>query len=59
MSQRMTIAVVYEGRGRDILMWCVGTAALSLTTLGLYLPIALNDLVRYLCDSTEVQVRQS
>jgi len=58
MSQRTTVTVQYEASGPFIVGWCIETAFLSLITLGLYLPIGLNNLVRYLCDCTEVRIRQ-
>ena len=52
-----SVKIVYKGRGRDILWWCISTAIFSLITLGLYLPVAINRLVRYIFDNTEVQVQ--
>jgi len=54
-----SVKVVYNGRGRDILWWCISTAFFSLITLGLYLPVAINRLVRYIFDNTEVQIQES
>jgi uncharacterized membrane protein YjgN (DUF898 family) len=51
------VKVVYNGRGRDILWWCISTAFFSLITLGLYLPVAINRLVRYIFENTEVQIQ--
>ena len=51
------VKVVYNGRGRDILWWCISTAFVSLITLGLYLPVAINRLVRYIFDKKEVQIQ--
>ena len=58
-SSYRTVRIVYEGRGRDILWWCISTAVFSLLTLGLYLPVAINKLVRYIFDNTEVQIQES
>jgi len=52
-----SVKIVYKGRGRDILWWCISTAFLSLITLGLYLPVAINRLVRYIFENTEVQIQ--
>jgi hypothetical protein len=57
-NQRTTVAVVYKASSGFILGWYVETAILSLITLGLYLPVGLNYLVKYLCDNTEVHIRQ-
>ena len=59
MSQRTTVRVVYEASGPYVFGWAIETAFLSLITLGLYLPIGLNNLVCYLCDCTELQMWQS
>jgi uncharacterized membrane protein YjgN (DUF898 family) len=58
-SSYRSVRIVYEGRGRDILWWCISTAFFSLITLGLYLPVAINKLVRYIFDNTEVQIQES
>lgn len=57
--QYRTVGVVYTARGRDILFWFLKTVVLSLVTLGLYLPVAINELVRYLFDHTEVYIGES
>ena len=54
-----SVRIVYEGRGSDILVWFVTTVFFSLITLGLYLPVAVNRLVRYIFDNTEVQIEES
>ena len=59
MGQRTTVSVAYEVSGAFILGWFIETAFFSLITLGLYLPVGLNSLVKYLCDCTEVQIHQS
>ena len=56
-SNYKSVKVVYKGRGRDILWWCISTAFFSLITLGLYLPVAINRLVRYIFENTEVQIQ--
>ena len=53
-----SVRIVYEGRGRDILWWCISTLLFSLITLGLYLPVAINKLVRYIFDNTEVHIQE-
>jgi uncharacterized membrane protein YjgN (DUF898 family) len=58
-SSYRSVRIVYDGRGRDILWWCISTAFFSLITLGLYLPVAINKLVRYIFDNTEVQIQES
>jgi uncharacterized membrane protein YjgN (DUF898 family) len=58
-SSYRSVRIVYEGRGRDILWWCITTLFFSLVTLGLYLPVAINKLVRYIFDNTEVQIQES
>ena len=52
-----SVRIVYEGRGSDILWWCISTVFFSLITLGLYLPVAINRLVRYIFENTEVQIQ--
>ena len=54
-----TVRIAYKGRGRDILAWFIKTAFFSLITLGLYLPVAANRLVRYMCEHTEIQIVES
>jgi uncharacterized membrane protein YjgN (DUF898 family) len=56
-SSNRSVRIVYEGRGRDILWWCITTLFFSLITLGLYLPVAINRLVRYVFDNTEVRIQ--
>jgi uncharacterized membrane protein YjgN (DUF898 family) len=57
--QDKTVRIVYNARGRDILAWFIKTALFSLITLGLYLPVAANKLVRYMCEHTEIQMVES
>jgi uncharacterized membrane protein YjgN (DUF898 family) len=60
MSRRYrTVGVVYTARGRDILGWFIRTVFFSVITLGLYLPVAVNELVRYLFDHTELCIGES
>jgi len=54
--QDRTVRIVYSARGRDILAWFIATGFFSLITLGLYLPVAANRLVRYICEHTEVHM---
>ena len=57
--QCKTVGIVYSARGRDILTWCIKTAFLSLVTLGFYLPVAANNLVKYLCEHTKIRIDES
>ena len=50
------VGVIYTASSRDILAWFIRTAVLSVLTLGLYLPVAANRLVRYLCAHTELYI---
>lgn len=60
MAARYTrVGVIYTARSRDILAWFIRTAILSVLTFGLYLPVAANRLVRYLCAHTEVYIGES
>jgi len=54
--QERTVRIAYKARSRDILAWFIKTALFSLITLGLYLPVAANRLVRYMCEHTEIQI---
>lgn len=58
-KRHKTIGMVYTARGQDILIWCIKTFFLSLITLGFYLPIAANNLVKYLCEHTEIRIGES
>jgi uncharacterized membrane protein YjgN (DUF898 family) len=53
-----SVRVVYDGTGTDILWWCISTVVFSLITLGLYLPVAVNRLVRYIFDNTELVIQE-
>jgi uncharacterized membrane protein YjgN (DUF898 family) len=53
------VGVIYTASSRDILAWFIRTAILSVLTLGLYLPVAANRLVRYLCAHTELYIGES
>ncbi len=57
--QERTVRIAYKARGRDILAWFIKTALFSLITLGWYLPVAANRLVRYMCEHTEIQIVES
>ena len=50
------VTIVYKARSRDILAWYIKTAFLSLITLGLYLPVGANSLVRYLREHTQIYI---
>jgi uncharacterized membrane protein YjgN (DUF898 family) len=56
IQQERTVRVEYSARSRDVLAWFVQTAFFSLITLGLYLPVAVNRLVRYMCQHTEIKI---
>jgi uncharacterized membrane protein YjgN (DUF898 family) len=58
-GQEGIVSIVYTARGRDVLAWCIKTAFFSLITLGLYLPVAANGLVRYMCEHTEIHIAES
>ena len=58
-KQGKTVGIVYTARGGDIFIWFVKTAVLSVITLGFYLPVAANNLVKYLCEHTEVHIGES
>ena len=53
-TQYKRVGILYTASSRDILAWFLRTAILSVLTLGLYLPVANNRLVRYLCEHTEI-----
>jgi uncharacterized membrane protein YjgN (DUF898 family) len=53
------VGIVYTAAGQDILIWFIRTAILSVLTLGLYLPVAVNNLVKYLCAHTEIHIGES
>ncbi|OGO07719.1 MAG: hypothetical protein A2Y61_06830 [Chloroflexi bacterium RBG_13_60_13] len=53
------VGVIYTASSRDILAWFIRTAILSVLTLGLYLPVAANKLVAYLCAHTELYIGES
>jgi len=59
IRQERTVRMLYKARGRDILFWFLKTAFFSLITLGLYLPVAANQLVRYMCEHTEIHIVES
>ena len=59
IRQERTVKMVYKARGRDILFWFLKTFFFSLITLGLYLPVAANKLVRYMSEHTEIQIVES
>ncbi len=53
------VGVIYTASSRDILAWFIRTVVLSVLTLGLYLPVAANKLVAYLCAHTELYIGES
>jgi len=53
------VGVIYTASSGDILAWFIRTAILSVLTLGLYLPVAANKLVKYLCAHTELYIGES
>jgi uncharacterized membrane protein YjgN (DUF898 family) len=53
------VGVIYTASSRDILAWFIRTAILSVLTLGLYLPVAANKLVKYICAHTELYIGES
>ncbi|MBM4444784.1 MAG: DUF898 domain-containing protein [Chloroflexi bacterium] len=53
------VGVIYTASSSDILAWFIRTAVLSVLTLGLYLPVAANKLVAYLCAHTELYIGES
>ncbi len=53
------VGVIYTASSRDILAWFIRTAILSVLTLGLYLPVAANKLVKYLCAHMELYIGES
>ena len=59
IRQESIVSMMYRARGRDILFWFLKTAFFSLITLGLYLPVAANQLVRYMCEHTEIHIVES
>ena len=59
IRQERTVRMLYKARGRDILFWFLKTAFFSLITLGLYLPVAANKLVRYMCEHMEINIVES
>lgn len=60
MAPRYTrVGVIYTASSGDILAWFIRTAILSVLTLGLYLPVAANRLVKYLCAHTELYIGEA
>ena len=58
-TQYKRVGILYTASSRDILAWFIRTAILSVLTLGLYLPVSINRLVRYLCEHTEIYIGES
>jgi uncharacterized membrane protein YjgN (DUF898 family) len=51
---KQRVRIHYRGRSSHILSWYITTFFLSLITLGLYLPVAANRLLRYLTQKTDI-----
>ena len=51
---KQTTKIVYTGQSREFLYWYVQTLFFSLLTLGFYLPVAANRLLRLLTQRTVV-----
>jgi uncharacterized membrane protein YjgN (DUF898 family) len=51
---RQTTRIIYRGRGRELFYWYVETLIFSIFTLGLYLPVAANKLLRLLTQRTVI-----
>lgn len=51
---RQTTKIVYTGQSREFLYWYIKTVFFSLITLGFYLPVAANRLLRLLSRRTVI-----
>jgi uncharacterized membrane protein YjgN (DUF898 family) len=51
---KQRVRINYRGRSRSILSWYIKTIFLSIITLGFYLPVAANRLLRYLTQKTDI-----
>jgi len=51
---KQTTKIVYTGQSREFLYWYIQTFFFSLLTLGFYLPVAANRLLRLLTRRTVV-----
>jgi len=51
---KQRVRIHYRGRSGYIFYWYIETLLLSLITLGLYLPVAANRLLRYLTQQTDI-----
>jgi uncharacterized membrane protein YjgN (DUF898 family) len=51
---KQSVRIHYRGRSGHILTWYITTFFLSIITLGLYLPVAANRLLRYLTQKTDI-----
>ena len=51
---KQTTKIVYTGQNREFLYWYIQTFFFSLLTLGFYLPVAANRLLRLLTRRTVV-----
>ena len=51
---KQRVRIHYRGRSRSILSWYIKTLFLSLITLGFYLPVGANRLLKYLTQKTDI-----
>jgi uncharacterized membrane protein YjgN (DUF898 family) len=51
---KQRVRINYRGKSGYILSWYIETIFLSIITLGLYLPVAANRLLKYLTQHTDI-----
>ena len=51
---KQRVRINYKGRSGYIFSWYIQTILLSILTLGLYLPVAANRLLKYLTQHTDI-----
>jgi len=51
---KQRVRINYKGKSSYILSWYIETILLSILTLGLYLPVAANRLLKYLTQHTDI-----
>jgi len=51
---RQTTKIVYTAQSRELLYWYIKTLIFSILTLGFYLPVAMNRLLRLLTRRTVI-----
>ena len=51
---KQRVRINYKGKSGYILSWYIETIFLSILTLGLYLPVAANRLLKYLTQHTDI-----